>query len=424
MSLLDLPSTLHRLLPLRAEVDLDALRHNARVLMARAGEAELLAVIKADAYGHGAVPVARVLQEEGVRRFAVANVPEGVELREAGLEGPVLVLGAPLPEYLPACARYGLAVTVTSREVAEAVVEAASKAGPLTVHLKVDTGMNRLGVEPHAVPAVLARLHGTPGVEVEGIMTHFATVDRRYTIEQMAVFDRLLARLGEDVPPLVHVANSGTLLALPETVEGRALARAGGALLGLVSERVAEAEAAHLRPVMRLVSRVVHVQTIHPGEAVSYGRTWTAERPTRVAVVAGGYGDGLPRALSNRGAVGVGGRLWPIAGRVCMDMLMLDLGDPDGDGGGVRYGDEAVLFGAGGPSALHVAEHAGTIAYAVTCGLTTRVPRVYVGEAPGGADGALAEPFLAAEGAPADRMADGPDSGPAGAAANRAQVSA
>src|SRR5690606_27075629 len=234
---LSLPSTLHRLLPLRAEVDLDALRHNVRVLQTRAGEAEVMGVVKADAYGHGAVPVARVLLAEGVRRFAVANVPEGVELREAGIAVPVLVLGAPLPEYLPACARYDLAVTVTSPEVAEAVVEAAEKAGPLTVHLKVDTGMNRLGVEPADTPGVLARLRAAPGVEVEGLMTHFATVDRRYTVAQRATFDRLLDTLGEAVPPLIHVSNSGTLLALPGVIRGTALARVGGALFGLITER-------------------------------------------------------------------------------------------------------------------------------------------------------------------------------------------
>jgi alanine racemase len=261
------------------------------------------------------------------------------------------------------------------------------------------------------VPAVLKALRAAPGVEVEGIMTHFATVDRRFTLEHLAVFDALLRRLGPAAPSLAHVSNSGTLLALPETFRGRPLARAGGALFGLVSERVAEAEAAHLRPVMRLTSRVVHLQTIRAGEAVSYGRTWTAARPTRIAVVAGGYGDGLPRALSNAGAVGVGGRLWPIAGRVCMDMLMLDLGDPAGPGGAVGLGDEAVLFGEGGPSALHVAERAGTIAYAVTCGLTARVPRVYVGAAE-----RPAEERLLADGE-ADSAADG-------AAVNREPVSA
>lgn len=383
--MLSLPTTLHRLAPTRAEVDLDAVRHNARVLRERAPGAELMAAVKADAYGHGAVEVARALAADGMERFAVATVPEGVELRQAGIGAPVLVMGAPLPEFLPAYARYDLTVTVTSPDVAEAVVEAAGRAGPLTVHLKVDTGMNRLGVEPEDAPAVLARLYDAPGVDVEGLMTHFATVDRVHMPAQVARFDDLLGALGDSAPPLVHVSNSGTLLVVPELVAGRPLVRVGGALYGLVSDRVAEAPAAGLRPAMRLVSRVVHVQTVAPGEAVSYGRTWTAETPTRIAVVACGYGDGLPRALSNSGAVGVGGRLWPVAGRVCMDMLMLDLGDPEGAGAGVAPGDEAVLFGDGGPSALRVAEQAGTIAYAITSGLTARVPRVYVG-APVGAE--------------------------------------
>ncbi len=386
MSLRDLPSTVHRLFPLRAEVDLGALRHNLRFFQQRTGETAVMGVVKADAYGHGAIPVARVLLEGGVERLAVANVPEAIELREAGIAVPLLVLAAPLPEYLPAYARYDLAATVSSVEVAEAVVEAAEKAGPLTVHLKVDTGMHRLGVAPDAVPAVLARLRASPGIEVEGLMTHFATVDHRYTGLQLKRFEAVLKALGDAVPPVVHAANSGTTLHVPATVRGTTYARLGGALFGLVTERLLEADARDLRPVMRLVSRVVHVQTVEAGEAVSYGRTWTAARPTRIAAVAAGYGDGLPRSLSNRGHVGVGGRLWPIAGRVCMDMLMLDLGDPGGPGAAVRIGDEAVLFGEGGPSAQDVARHADTIAYAVTCGLTARVPRVYVGETPAGAE--------------------------------------
>jgi len=305
-------------------------------------------------------------------------------------------MGAPLPEHLPSFARYGLTVTVTSPEVADAVVEAAERAGPLTVHVKVDTGMNRLGVEPADVPGVLAQLYGAPGVEVEGLMTHFATVDRVFTVAQAERFDALLAALGESAPPLIHVSNSGTLLVVPEVAAvGRPIVRAGGALYGLVSDRVAEGPAAGLRPAMRLVSRVVHVQTVEAGEAVSYGRTWTAETTRRIAVVACGYGDGLPRALSNSGTVGVGGLQWRVAGRVCMDMLMIDLGEADGPGGDVRPGDEAVLFGEGGPSAQRVAEQADTIAYALTTGLTARVPRVYVGvpqEAPEGVPAGVPEP--------------------------------
>ncbi|MFN3595722.1 MAG: alanine racemase [Rubricoccaceae bacterium] len=377
---------------LRAEIDLGALRHNARVLAARvraAGADEMMAVVKADAYGHGASTVAAVLAEEGVQRFAVASVREGIALREAGRTEPILVLAAPLPENVPAYVRHDLGVTVTSEAVAEAVIAAARTAGPLTAHVKVDTGMHRIGLAPAAVPDVVARLQRAPGVFVEGLMTHLATVDEAFTHTQMATFDGVLARLPE-LPPLVHVANSGTLLHVPETARGRSLARVGGALFGLLSDHLLLADAADLRPVLRLVGRVVHLQTVPAGETVSYGRTWRAAAPTRVATVAAGYGDGVPRQLSGRGRVGVRGALYPIAGRVCMDMLMLELGPPDGPGAAVRVGDEAVLLGPGGPDPLEVARAADTITYALTCGLTARVPRVYLGPGPARADEALA----------------------------------
>jgi alanine racemase len=382
MSLLDLPSTYHRLTAVRAEVDVGALRHNVRVLRERAGAAELIGVVKADAYGHGAVPVTRILASEGVRRFAVSSVPEGIELREAGIAAPILVLGAPLPEYLPAYARYRLQVTVSSPDVAAHVVEAAGRSGPLTAHVKVDTGMHRIGVDPDDVPDVIRALRSAPGVDVEGIMTHFANVDRLFTMQQLGRFDAVLAALGADAPPHIHVSNSGTLLRVPETIDGRTDVRVGGALYGLLTERVDSPEVAEmrLRPAMRLVSRVVHVQEIEAGESVSYGRMWTAAERSLIATIAAGYGDGLPRGLSPAGSVGVGGRLYPIAGRVCMDMLMLDLGAPDGPGSGVRVGDEAVIFGPGGPSALEAAVASQSIAYALTSGLTARVPRVYVGD--------------------------------------------
>jgi alanine racemase len=370
--------SLDRLAPLRAEVSLEALRHNARRIIALAGEAEVMAAVKANAYGHGAVPVARTLVEAGVPRLAVANVLEGVALREAGIAAPILVMGAALAEALPLYAAHRLDVAVTSAEGAEAVEAAAQREGPLTVHVKVDTGMHRLGLEPGEAVPVLRALGDAPGVTVEGLWTHFANVAGAFAAEQVARFDALVARLegeGVAVPPVLHLANTGGLLTTPSSVRGRQVVRAGGALYGLVSDRMLAGVAADLRPVMRLVSRVVQVKTVGPGETVSYGRTWRATEPTLVATVSAGYGDGVPRALSNRGRVGVGGRLYPVAGRVCMDMLMLDLGRPDGPGAAVRVGAEAVLFGPGGPSALDVADAAGTIAYVLTSGLTARVPR-------------------------------------------------
>ncbi len=367
----------HDLHPVRAEVDLDALRHNVHVLRGYAGEAELMAAIKANAYGHGAVPVARVLAAEGVRHFAVATVLEGTELRDAGIEQSILVLGAPIPEAIPVYVRHGLTLTVSSVETAEAVVAMAMQTVPLTVHVKVDTGMRRLGLLPDEVPETLSRLQAAPGVFVEGIWTHFATVDRTFTLEQLRRFDDLVASL-ENPPPVMHVANGGTLLNIPETARGRTIVRVGGPLFGLVVSRFPGTDEPDLRPVMRLVSRVVHLRTIEPGDSVSYGRTWVADRATRIATISAGYGDGIPRSLSNCGSVGIRGAIFPTVGRVCMDMLMVDIGLGEASRG-IRIGDDVVLFGPGGPSAGALAEAAGSIAYELTCGLTHRVPRIYHG---------------------------------------------
>lgn len=334
-----------------------------------------MGAVKANAYGHGAATVARTLVEAGLTRLSVANVVEGVALREVGIEVPVLVMGAALPEALPAYAAYGLDLAVTSPAGADAALACGL---PLTVHVKVDTGMHRLGLDPDEVPGVLRRLGAADHLTVVGLWTHFANVAGGFTETQVARFDALVARLAADgvpVPPLLHLANTGGLLAHAPSVNGRHIARTGGALYGLVADRML-AGMADLRPVMRLVGRIVQVKTVQAGETVSYGRTWKAAEPTAIAVVGAGYGDGLPRALSNRGAAGIDGVLYPVAGRVCMDMLMLDVGRPGA--ATVQVGDEAVLFGPGGPSALDVADAAGTIAYDLTCRLTSRVPRVTV----------------------------------------------
>ena len=366
--------------PLRAETDLDAIRHNVRVLSALAAPAALLGVVKADAYGHGAVPVARTLLEEGVERLAVATVGEAAELRAAGVEAPILVFAAPLADALPAYARLGLGVTVSSPEVAEAVVQAAQDHGPLAAHVKVDTGMHRLGLAPEAAAETLRALAEAPGVELESLWTHLATADGDlgFTRRQLGRFDALVAELGPLAPPLLHVANGPMLLRLPDlAARPGTLVRTGGVLYGLASSRAMapDVEAAGLRPAMRLSTRVVHLQTVAAGESVSYGRSWVAPEARRIATLAGGYADGIPRALSNSGRVGIGGALYPIAGRVCMDMLMVDLGPPEASGGDVRIGDEAVLFGPGGPPILDQAEAADTMPYELTCGLSQRVLR-------------------------------------------------
>ena len=366
-----------------AETDLGAVRHNLRQLAARAGGTErVMGVVKADAYGHGAVSVAHVLVEEGVEILAVATIPEAVELRGAGLDGRVLVLAAPLPDALPAYRRLGLEAVVSSPEVADAVIETAPT---VPVHVKVDTGMHRLGVAPERAAETVRRLRAA-GVPVAALWTHLATADAPdpgFALEQVRRFDAVLADLGADAPATAHVANGPAHVRLPALTSRPALVRLGGVLYGLDSDRAMADATADLRPALRLLARVVHLQTVAPGESVSYGQTWTAPRPTRVATLAIGYADGLPRALSNRGEVGIGGRRFPIAGRVCMDMTMVSLGEPGGPGDAVEIGAEAVLFGPGGPSAESVAEAAGTMAYELTTGLAARVPRVVRGAEPG-----------------------------------------
>ena len=363
---------------LRAEVDLGAIRRNARRLAAHR-DSTVMGVVKADAYGHGAVPVARALVSEGLEWLAVATVPEAVELRDAGLEARILVFAAPRPEFLAAYEAHGLDVVVSSREVAAAVAERASG---LPVHVKVDTGMHRIGLDPAEAAATVRRLQRA-GVRVEALWTHLATADSAdpadasFAFSQVQRFDGVLRELGEDAPPLVHVANGPAHVRLPPTTSRPALVRLGGVLYGLNSDGAMAGATADLRPAMRLVTRVVHLQTVGAGESVSYGRTWTAERPTRIATLGVGYADGLPRSLSNRGTVGLGSGRFPVVGRVCMDMTMVSLGAPDGPGAAVRLGDEAVVFGPGGPSAETQAEAAGTISYELTAGLTRRVPRTY-----------------------------------------------
>ncbi|RMF52665.1 MAG: alanine racemase [Bacteroidetes bacterium] len=363
--------------PTVAAINLAHLRHNVRLLRERAGPADLMGVVKANAYGHGAVPVARVLREEGVRHFAVATVAEGRALRQAGVEDPILVFGGLLPVGLAACARLGLDVTITSAEVAEAAMHTARTVAPLRVHVEVDTGMGRTGLAPDEVPAVLHRLERAPGITVAGLYTHFATVGDAFVAEQAARFAAVVDALGGAAPPL-HTGNSGVLLSPPAffSLEGTAFVRAGVALYGIYESPDG---ASPLRPVMTLRSHITQIKTVPAGTTVSYGRTWRAPRRTRIATVACGYADGYPRRLSNRAEAGLHGRRVPVVGTICMDMLMLDLGP---DGPEARPGDPVILFGEGGPSAAEVARQAETITYELCCGIAPRVPRHYVDIAP------------------------------------------
>lgn len=361
-----------------AEIRLDRLRHNARLLQRLAGDVPLMAVVKADAYGHGAARVVPVLQDEGIRHFAVATLPEAIALREKGLSDDLLIFAAPRPHHVSHYAQHDLSITISSEAIADCVIAAARQHGPLSVHLKVDTGMRRVGLPVDRAVDVARRLGAAPGVRLVGLWTHLATADTdaTYAREQMARLRPVVDAVG-DLFERVHVANSDGLLVLRDQLDiaprGPALVRAGIALYGMAGDH-ATAEAAGLRPVLRFTSRVTQIREIPAGASVSYGRLWTSEHPTRIATVAAGYADGYSRLYTNRADVGIRGARFPVVGAVCMDMFMVDLG-ADPAGRSVEEGDEVVLVGEGGPSVYEAAAWAETITYEVCCRVGPRVPR-------------------------------------------------
>lgn len=367
---------LRSLRPLWAEVDLDALRSNVRLLAGLLRPpARLLAVVKADAYGHGAVEVARAALESGAWGLGVATVEEGVEVRRAGVTSPVLVLGPTLPEEAEDVVAHDLSAAVFRAEVARALSRAASRIGrPARVHLKVDTGMGRIGVLPEQAIPLAREVAGLPGVALEGCFTHFATADERDlgpTRAQLARFCEVLdelQRAGVRVG-LRHAANSAASLALSESHLD--LVRCGIALYG-VPPAPHLSGLASLRPVMRLVARAVHVKRVPAGTPVGYGWTYRTSRETTIVTVPAGYADGYPRLAGEGGEVVVAGRRVPVAGRVSMDQLTIDVGDLP-----VQPGDPVELWGPALP-VTEVAAWARTIAYEVLARVSRRVPRVFV----------------------------------------------
>ena len=368
-------------------MNLEALRHNLRVVKRHAGTARVWAVLKADAYGHGAPAVARTLERARVDGFCVALLEEAVELREAGITGPILVMGGYYGSaYEEVLARNLVPVVHDVGQVAAfaRLVRTGAAQGPIDVHLKIDTGMARLGVTMGALPALAARLEEFPEVRVAGLMTHLACADAETTdetTEQMVRFDEattLLVRRGVR-PEMRHAANSAALLRGQARLDA---VRPGIAIFGVVPALAGgtQALAADLRPVMRVRTELVAVRDVEPGGAVGYGATWHASRHSRVATIPMGYADGLSRQLGNRGCVLVRGRRAPIVGAVSMDMTMIDVTDVPG----AEVRDEAVVLGAqDGPlgreviGADEIAAQAGTIPWEVLTSVSRRVPRFY-----------------------------------------------
>lgn len=374
--------------PTWAEINLSALRWNLDQLVATAGGCAVLAVVKANAYGHGAVAVTRALLARSTpgcvaNMLGVASVDEGRQLREVGIEAPILLLSAILPEEANAVVEAGLTATVFTREVAVALDAAgAAHDRVVPVHLKTDTGMSRLGVWHCEAPAFFRELSQFGHLKVEGFYTHFACADEAdetMTLAQLQAFERVLDECGinyrstpADHRPVVHAANSAALLRFSRARFD--MVRPGIALYGAWPSDEVRNTAVQLKPVMTLRSRITSVQSVPRGKSVSYGATWRAEQNSRVAVVPVGYADGYSRRLSNKGEVLIRDVFCPVVGRVTMDQILVDCTHlvPN-----VAIGENVTLFGSGLP-VEDVAARAGTIAYEILCGVAPRVPRVYV----------------------------------------------
>ena len=365
--------------PTRILVDLGAIAHNLGAIRARVG-VPVMGIVKANAYGHGLVPVARHLQAQGVDQLGVAFLEEGIALREAGITLPILVLGGIFGPQVGDYLAHDLEITVSSLDKLRQVEAAAEAMGRrAVVHLKIDTGMERIGVHSYSCGPFIEAAVASEWCTIKGIYSHLACADdpgSPMTARQVARFAEACAhfeRLGAPMP-LRHLANSGGVLHFPETWLD--MVRPGILLYGVQPDPASQ-RTLDLRPALSLVSKVVYFKVVKAGHPVSYGATWTAARDTRVVTVPLGYGDGWPRALSGRGEVLIGGQRHPIVGRICMDQFMVDIGR-----GSAWNEDPVVLVGAQGGERITVeavAEAAGTIPYEILTGLNERIPRVYPG---------------------------------------------
>ncbi len=368
--------------PTRADVNLANLRFNLRQLQRAAQGAEVWSVLKADGYGHGAKAVARTLERAGAGGICVALLEEAIELRDAGIRAPILVMSGTFGRAAGELLRHQLTPVVYEPEQVEAIAEEVrfQHAEPLEVHIKVDTGMARLGALPQEVERLARAIQAAPEIRLSGVMTHFACADAGSEAsihEQLDQFDTALARLrqlGLD-SGMRHAANSAAMLRCPRALLD--MVRPGIAVFGV---EPAAGLAPQLRPVMRIRTEIVALRQLEPGQTVGYGATWTAPRASRIATVPMGYADGLSRGLSNRGHLLVRGQRAPIVGVVSMDMTMIDVTDIEG----VHLGDECVVLGEQkGPrgseviTATEIADHLGTIPWEVLTNVSRRVPRFY-----------------------------------------------
>ena len=365
--------------PTRIRVDLDHLAFNLRSIRAHVG-VPVMGIVKANAYGHGLVPVAQHLQEQGVEQLGVAFVEEGIALRQAGITVPVLVLGGIFGRQVAQFITHDLEITVSSLDKLRQVEAAAEVLGrKAVIHLKIDTGMERIGVHSYSARAFIEAAVASRWCVLKGIYSHLACADdprSPMTAQQLERFLEACAhieRIGAPMP-LRHLANSGGVLHFPETRLD--MVRPGILLYGVLPDAASQPTIA-VRPVLSLASQVVYFKVVKAGNPVSYGATWAPSHDTRVVTVPIGYGDGYPRALSSRGEVLIRGHRYPIVGRVCMDQFMVDIGQDS-----AWNEDEVVLVGRQDGNAItaeELAQAAGIIPYEVLVGLNERIPREYRG---------------------------------------------
>lgn len=366
-----------------AEINLDNIAHNVKEIQRVAGKrTEIMAVVKADAYGHGVLETVNTLVESGCSRLAVSMLDEAIQLRQIGINIPILVLSHTNPLRVDELIKYNITQTIYSHDIAKLLSDEAVRQGTkASVHIKIDTGMSRVGFPPgySAVKAV-SEIQKLPGIIVEGIFTHFAAADEKdknFTFHQAELFDSIISELNRIgiLIPIRHVANSAAIIQYPEYA--MEMVRPGIILYGIYPSKQVDRSVLELKPAMTLKTTIAMVKWVEENTSISYGRKFFTNRKSKIATIPVGYADGYSRLLNGKGRVLVNGQFAPVVGSICMDQCMVDVTDIEGE---IQTGDEVVLLGKQGSceiTAEELADNIGTIPYEIVCIIGKRVPRVY-----------------------------------------------
>ncbi len=366
-----------------AEINLDHIAHNVEEIRRLVGKrTEIMAVVKADAYGHGVMETVSTIIENGASRLAVSMLDEAIQLRKIGIDVPILVLSHTSPQRADELIQYHITQTVYSHEMAEALSDVAVRQGTkVPVHIKIDTGMTRVGFLPgYSAVKDVVKIQKLPGIVVEGIFTHFATADERdrgYTLHQMELFESIISELNRIgiIIPIRHVSNSAAILQYSENTLD--MVRAGIILYGIYPSDEVDRTVIDLKPAMTLKANITLVKWVDAETSISYGRKFTTKRKSRIATISIGYADGYSRLLTNKSRVLVNGQYAPVVGSICMDQCMIDVTDISGE---LEVGSEVVLIGRQGENEItadEIAQLIGTIPYEIVSIIGKRIPRVY-----------------------------------------------